>query len=133
MSKVIGHIPISNENSNLYKEVMEPISIRYAESVELEVTTDDEAAVSATFFVGKPGELPKITIPATFVDGVAVFVLEETDTSIPLGEYRYQYTVTHADGKVEKYPSPEDCDCDDFEDSLPVFKVYEALDSTEIS
>lgn len=109
---------------------MNGISIRYGEDVSLPIDANDITAVTATLYVGKPGEVPEITKPAVLTDGVGTFELTETDTSIPLGEYKYQVNVTNEAGQTEKYPNPDNCD--DCDDDLPIFSVHEALDVTEV-
>lgn len=108
---------------------MKPISIRYGETLNVPITVDDDSAVSATFYVGKPGETPSITASTALVERSGEFDITDTDTRIPLGEYYYQITVTTSDGKVDKYPKPEDCE----EHGLPKFTVHEALDEQEVS
>lgn len=108
---------------------MEQIRIRYGENVTLPLDTNDTNAVSATLYIGKPGELPVITSPATLTLGVGIFELSTSDTAIPLGAYKYQITVLDELGMVTKYPQPEDCLSND---DFPDFIVYEALDSTEV-
>lgn len=111
---------------------MEPISIRYGESVTLPIDVGDLTAQAASIYIGKPGEVYKISKTISLTDGEGVFVLSTTDTEIPLGTYYYQINVTDSGGYVEKYPSPGDgcsgCDVD-----FPEFIVGEALDETEVS
>ncbi len=111
---------------------MDTISIRYGESLTLPIDTGDATAQSADIYVGKPGELYVITKNVSLIDGQGTFVLEASDTQIPLDTYYYQINVTDADGYVEKYPTPE-IDCDDCEGDFPQFIVCEALDATEVS
>ena len=107
---------------------MDNINVRYGEDVTLPIDADDVNAVEATLYVGNPGQLPKITVPATLTDGVGAF---DFKVEIPLGTYKYQINVTNEEGKTEKYPDPNYCDdCDD--DSFPTFTVSEALDETEV-
>lgn len=110
---------------------MEPITLRYGESLTLPLDTGDILAVSADMYVGKPGIPYLITKNVTLVDGKGTFVFSSADTQIPLGTYYYQINVTDSLGYVEKYPSPEDCSgcATDF----PEFIVGEALDETEVS
>lgn len=108
---------------------MEQIRIRYGETVTLPIDANDITAVSATLYIGKAGELPVITSPATLTDGVGVFELSSTDTEVPLDTYKYQITVIDEAGNITKYPQPEDCSDDG---DFPEFVVYEALDSTEV-
>lgn len=107
---------------------METIKVRYGESFDLKLESDDVTAQTVTLFVGKEGALPKITVPANFVSGIAFLEGTPDSTKIPLGEYKYQLTVTFSDGKVRKYPTAEDCEVD----GLPDFVVLEALDETEV-
>jgi hypothetical protein len=111
---------------------MEPITIRYGESLTLPLDTGDPTAVSADLYIGKPGEVYVLTVNAPLIDGVGAFVLTSAQTQIPLDTYYYQINVNDALGYVEKYPSPED-DCSDCEDEFPKFIVREALDETEVS
>lgn len=119
-------------NSNLTKEKMEPIVIRYGESLTLPIDTGDVTDQSADIFVGKPGEVFIVTKHITLVEGLGTFVFDTTDTQIPLDTYYYQVNVTDVDGYVEKYPSPEPT-CDDCDAEFPQFIVCEALDLTEVS
>lgn len=113
---------------------MDEIKVRYGESLTLPVDADDITAVSATLYVGLPGEIPVLIVPTTLTDGVGTFELSPTDTELPLGSYKYQITVVDEAGNIAKYPDPDDCsDCDSTEGSFPDFKVYEALDSNEVS
>lgn len=110
---------------------MDEISIRYGEDVTLPLDANDVTAVSATLYVGKPGNVPVLTKTITLDSGNGVFELDSSDTSIPLGDYKYQINVTNDSGQVEKYPNPDNCDdCD--EDGFPTFSVHEALDVTEV-
>jgi hypothetical protein len=111
---------------------MEPISIRYGESVTLPLDAGDVTAVSADIYIGKPGSVYVLTKHITLVDGAGTFQLDETDTRIPLDTYFYQINVTDALGQVEKYPSPNG-DCDGCDSDFPKFIVNEALDEIEVS
>lgn len=111
---------------------MEPIIIRYGESLTLPIDTGDVTATSADIYVGKPGEQYVLTQNAVLDAGVGMFVLEASDTRIPLDTYYYQINVTDVNGYVEKYPSPTE-DCGNCEDEFPKFIVGEALDETEVS
>lgn len=111
---------------------MDEINIRYGESLTLPLDADDITAVTATLYVGLPGELPILIVPISLVEGVGVFELTPLETEIPLGSYKYQITVVDEDSGVAKYPDPDDCDNCDSEDSFPCFNVHEALDATEI-
>lgn len=112
---------------------MDKISIRYGESVTLPINVDDSSAVEATLFIGLPGQLPIITKIITITNSAGVFELDTTDTSIPLGSYKYQINVLDTNGALTKYPEPTDCDnCSDG-DGFPDFVVYEALDVIEVS
>lgn len=108
----------------------ETIKIRYGQSLSLEVTIDDDNAVSGTFYVGKAGYLPVVTKPFTVnqPEGVAEILLTPTDTRIPLGEYFYQINIVDSNGNVTKFPEPETCD----DNCMPRFIVFEALDETEV-
>ncbi len=108
---------------------MENFSVRYGESFDFSVETDDLTATTVTFYVGLEGETPLITVPANFVDGVAWISATKDDTKIPLGDYKYQLTVEYDDPtKAHKYPSDEDCEAN----GLPNFYIKEALDETEV-
>lgn len=107
---------------------MEPIILRYGESVTLPLDAGDLTAVSAAIYIGKPGELYTLTKTIQLTDGLGAFIFEPSETRIPIGTYYYQINVTDAEGNVEKYPSPGD-DCS--EDEFPRFVVREALDETE--
>ena len=110
---------------------MDPISIRYGESLTLPLDAGDLTAETADIYIGRPGEVYTLTKHITLAEGLGVFTFEPTDTRIPLGTYYYQINVTDADGYVEKYPSPEGCS--DCESEFPKFIVYEALDEQEVS
>lgn len=123
---------------------MDDLRVRYGSSINLKVEASDTSAEVATLYVGKPGQLPVIIVPASFsVDDyepekwTAYIHSEDSDTEVPLGRYNYQISVTYADGKTIKYPTNEGChNCDDddedFVGDLPDFYVLEALDSTEV-
>ncbi len=111
---------------------MDPISIRYGESVTLPLDTGDLTAEAADIYIGKPGEVYVVTKHINLVEGKGTFVLTGTDTSIPIGTYYYQINVTDEDGNVDKYPAPE-AGCGDCENNFPKFIIAEALDVTEIS
>lgn len=106
---------------------MKTFKVRYGESKDFTIELEDTTAQTVTFYVGNEGEEPLITVPANFVDGVAVIEMSADDTKIPLGEYKYQLTVTLEGGKKHKYPTDEECE----ENGLPDFIVLEALDETE--
>lgn len=108
---------------------METYKIRYGESFDFTVVLSDETALTATFLVGKEGQVPEINISAPFVDGEATIEVAPEDTMIPLGEYKYQITVELEGNKVHKYPTDEQCGAG----GLPEFIVLEALDETEVS
>lgn len=111
---------------------MEPITIRYGEDVTLPIETGDATDVSATIFIGNPGQLYVLTKTIALTEGAGVFELSPTETAIPLGTYSYQVNVIDSNSKVLKYPSPEG-DCDACGNDFPEFIVVEALDSTEVS
>lgn len=108
---------------------METINVRYGESVDFAVASDDVTAISATLYVGNPGDSPVITKTVPLLEGIAAITLDPEDTRVPVGEYRYQVNVDRQDGGVEKYPQPEDCG----EDGLPKFVVHESLGLSEVS
>lgn len=107
---------------------MEHIKVRYGESFDLSIESDDDTATLATLFVGKVGQTPVITIPANFENGIAYIAGNPSDTRVPLGKYKYQVNVFFADGRELKYPTDEYCE----ENGLPEFSVLEALDETEV-
>jgi len=107
---------------------MKAIKTRYGATVELLINSDDDTADTATLTVGLEGVTPIITKTASFASGVADVSLTDTDTAIPLGEYKYQITVEYTDGRVKKFPEPNTCG-----GKLPIFEVVEALDSQEVS
>lgn len=111
---------------------MEPISIRYGESLTLPLDAGDITATSADIYIGKPGETYVLTKNAELIDGVGTFVFSSDETKIPLGKYYYQINVVDDTGYVEKYPSPE-ANCGDCESNFPEFIVGEALDVEEVS
>lgn len=111
---------------------MDSISIRYGEDVTLPLNTGDVNSVSATIFIGKPGELYTLTDTISLTDGEGVFEFSGVQTQIPLGTYYYQVNVTDVNGKVDKYPAPE-AGCNSCESNFPEFVVAEALDATEVS
>lgn len=107
---------------------MEEINVRYGESLDLTVSSDDALATEATLYVGRAGEPVAIIKSAFFELGTAFISLTTAETEIPPGEYSYQINVEHEDGKLEKYPLPHDC----IDGGLPKFIVHEALDGTEV-
>lgn len=111
---------------------MEPISIRYGESLTLPLNTGDATSVSADIYIGKPGFAYVLTKNITLTAGVGTFVFTATDTQLPLDTYYYQINVTDTNGYIEKYPSP-DQSCDGCDNSFPQFIVCEALDEIEVS
>ncbi len=111
---------------------MDPILIRYGESVTLPIDTGDSTAVSADLYIGKPGETYTIHTETNLTDGEGVFLLSSTQTQVPLDTYFYQINVTDANGYIQKYPTPED-DCSDCETEFPKFVVLESLDLAEVS
>jgi hypothetical protein len=111
---------------------MDPITIRYGESLTLPIDTGDLSAVSADIYIGKPGEVYVLTKHASLVDGVGIFAFDTAETQIPLDTYYYQINVTDDQGYVEKYPSPEE-GCNDCSGDFPKFIVSEALDEIEVS
>ena len=111
---------------------MDSIEIRYGESLTLPIDTGDINDVSASIYIGKPGEVYVLEKSATLTDGVGEFVFEKSDTAIPLDTYYYQINTVDSDGYTQKFPSPETyCSGDDI--NFPKFIVGEALDVQEIS
>jgi len=111
---------------------MEPIIIRYGEDLTLPLDSGDITDVSASIFIGKPGEQYILTKSISLTDGVGTFVFSNTDTQIPLDTYYYQINVIDDEGYIQKFPSPED-NCKDCDTEFPRFIVCEALDETEVS
>lgn len=103
--------------------------LKYGESLRLQTALTDDLAglVSLTFYVGAGGEeLPVLTSVATLTSTEATIFEEEV--TIPVGEYKYQYTAIFTDGYVAKYPEINDCSTD-----LPAFIVTDSLDDVETS
>lgn len=111
---------------------MEPIGIRYGESVTLPLDAGDVTAVSADIYIGKPGHVYVLTKHITLTLGKGTFAFSGAETEIPLDTYYYQINITDALGAIEKYPSPQG-DCDSCGSDFPKFIVYEALDEIEVS
>lgn len=109
---------------------MDTISIRYGETLTLPLDASDLDATSASIFIGKPGEVYKLTQTIALVEGQGTFEFAPTETEIPLGKYSYQINVTSGTS-VSKFPSPSD-GCDSGDSDLPTFIVAEALDATEV-
>ena len=91
------------------------ITIHYGESVTIHVNS--EYGDDGVFYVSKPGAAPIISKAFTISDGGGDIVLDETETSIPLGDYIYSVVI---DG-VE-YPSGQ----------LPTFTVTESAKNVEV-
>lgn len=111
---------------------MEPINIRYGESLTLPIDAGDLTAVSADIYIGKPGQAYVLTKNTSLTLGLGTFEFSGSETQIPKDTYYYQVNITDEDGNVEKYPSPE-YGCDGCESNFPQFVVSEALDETEVS
>jgi hypothetical protein len=105
--------------------------IRYGGDFDFKVESSNTLAETATFYVGKVGETPVITVPATFVDGEAFISTEPGQTEVPLGEYKWQLTIELSNGRKFKYPVDKD-GCALEGDDLPDFEIVEALDETEV-
>lgn len=112
---------------------MDPIYIRYGESLTLPLDTGDLTAVTANIFIGKPGEMYVLTQEINLTDGAGTFEFSSSDTQIPLDTYYYQINVVGGDETIDKFPAPDKgCNgCDDVD--FPKFVVSEALDLTEVS
>jgi len=128
---------VSSDETKSYKLIlvkakMDPISIRYGETVTLPLNTGDITDVSADIYIGKPGETYILTKHITLAEGEGTFVFSSVETQIPLDTYYYQINVTGFGGTVDKYPAPE-AGCGGCEEDFPKFIVAEALDLTEIS
>jgi len=91
------------------------ITTHYGESVTIHVAS--EYGQSGAFYVSKAGEAPVISKTFTISDGNGDIVLDDTETSIPLGDYIYSVVI---DG-VE-YPSGQ----------LPTFSVSESAKNVEV-
>jgi len=111
---------------------VQDISIRYGEVVTLPLDAADATAVSASLYIGKPGEVYTLTKTIALSAGVGTFVLTAVDTRIPIDTYYYQINITDETGAVEKFPSPKP-NCEDCEIDFPKFIVCEALDEIEVS
>lgn len=111
---------------------MDSIAVRYGEDVTIPIDTGDTNDVSATIYIGNPGETYILSKPASLTAGVGTFVFTATDMQIPLGTYHYQVNTTDNLGALEKYPSPNP-GCDDCGGDFPEFIVCEALDQVEVS
>lgn len=111
---------------------MDPIIIRYGESLTLPIDTGDTTAQSATMYVGKAGQMYVMSKTISLSGGEGTFVFDSVDTEVPLDTYFYQINVTDVNGYIEKYPTPQP-NCDDCESEFPQFIVCEALDATEVS
>jgi len=133
MSKVSSdEANIAKQKLTKTKEKMDPIIVRYGESLTLPLDAGDVTATSADIFIGKPGQAYVLTKNITLTDGVGTFTFSTSDTQLPLDTYYYQINVTDGGGYVIKYPSPEDI-CDDCDTEFPQFVVCEALDEIEVS
>ncbi len=108
---------------------MRDINVRYGASLDLVTTISDTTADEATLIVGLPGELPILTKTASFTDGESNLSLTPAETEIPLGSYSYQVNVSYTDGRLDKFPTADQCS----EDGFPQFNVLEALDEQEVS
>lgn len=108
---------------------MKDINVRYGASLDLSVTIADLLADEATLFVGLPDSLPIITKTAAFAEGTANLSLTPVETEIPLGNYNYQINVSYTDGRLDKFPTSDQC----LEDGFPSFSVLESLDEQEMS
>ena len=91
------------------------ITIHYGESVNIHVAS--KYGQSGAFYVSKPGAAPVISKAFTISDGKGDIVLNDTETSIPLGDYIYSIVI---DG-IE-YPSGQ----------LPTFTVTESAKNVEV-
>ena len=111
---------------------MNPISIRYGESVTLPIDTGDITDVEASIYIGKPGQQYILSKTISLTDGVGVFIITEEETKLPLGIYYYQINTTDNTGYVQKFPEPEE-NCGDCQANFPEFIIYEALDEIEVS
>jgi len=106
---------------------MKAIKTRYGASVDIQVSLDDDEAVSASLYVGLESDTPVITKTALFSEDVADLSLLPAETQVPLNTYKYQINVVYNDGRIRKFPEPSTCGA-----SLPDFIIEEALDETEV-
>lgn len=111
---------------------MDAISVRYGENVTLPIDTGDTTDVSATIYIGNPGEVYTLSKTVSLTDGTGTFEFTALEMEIPLGTYHYQINTVDEDGHTSKYPSPQE-DCDGCDSDFPQFIVCEALDKTEVS
>lgn len=103
--------------------------LKYGESLRLQTALTDDLAglVSLTFYVGLGGDaLPELTSVATLTSTEATIF--EDSVTIPVGQYKYQYTAVYSDGYTEKYPETDDCNAE-----LPSFIVTDSLEDVETS
>lgn len=114
------------------KDIMDSLNIRYGEYLPLPIETGNEGYVSATMYIGKPGQMYKLSKDAILTNGDGVFEFTEEETKLPLGEYSFQISVFDEEGRPTKFPEPEE-DCGACEEEFPKFIVYEALDETEVT
>lgn len=110
---------------------MDSINIRYGEYLPLHIETGNEGYVSATMYIGKPGQMYILSKETTLTNGDGIFEFTEEETRIPLGEYSFQVSVFDNEGRPTKFPEP-DGDCGNCEEEFPKFIVSEALDETEV-
>ncbi|MBL8031736.1 MAG: hypothetical protein JNK33_05440 [Candidatus Doudnabacteria bacterium] len=106
---------------------MDSITTRYKEPVSLQIDSGDVTSVTASIYIGVPGQPYILTKSCSLSDGVGVIYISEDEMLIPVGNYSYQINIEDSMGRVEKYPSPED-GCQDCSDKFPDFIVCEALD-----
>lgn len=112
---------------------MNELSIRQGASLPLLITIKDDDAISATLYVKKTVDSPTYAITpkvGLFVDGEADVSLDESDTSIQVGDYIYQISVSY-DTATEKYPEIGDCEIGDCE--FPILRICDSLDSIGVS
>lgn len=110
---------------------MDSINIRYGEYLPLPIETGNEGYVSATMYVGKPGQMYILSKTTPLTSGDGIFEFTEEETKIPLGEYSFQVSLFDEENRPTKFPEPE-YDCGACEDEFPKFIVSEALDETEV-
>lgn len=107
---------------------MTDLSIRRGETFPFEVSAPDDEAISAVFTVKETASSPTIVLTqeANFVDGVAFFSFDATETLIDLGDYVYQIKVNYTSGS-ELWPGSGK-GCEDDGCGLPTFTVCESLE-----
>lgn len=109
---------------------MDTITIRQGETLELEITADDNSADTVQLTVADQDGNVIISEIESFmtIGNKRIAVIRTDNTSHPVGEYKYMLTIVYADGFIEKLPDNSSCD-DDCE--LPEFVICESLGQDE--